>query len=131
MLLDRQQQPPVLLQGPVTCEDRAISLCQEGQTLYGPTQRALYRGITQKNDEDHSLRKDAPSLRARLSVFLCSERDADRKTRERRRQTEAVETVGWREGDKDEESESRHDTQRLQERESETPEGSGQGGQHV
>ncbi|XP_014648996.1 PREDICTED: zinc finger and SCAN domain-containing protein 32 [Ceratotherium simum simum] len=42
-------------QGPIMCEDSAISLCQEGQTHCGPAQRALYRGVTQKNDRYVSL----------------------------------------------------------------------------
>lgn len=39
-------------QGP---EDSAVSLYQEGRTHLGRAQRALYRGVTQKNDRNVSL----------------------------------------------------------------------------
>ncbi|XP_038396535.1 zinc finger and SCAN domain-containing protein 32 isoform X1 [Canis lupus familiaris] len=42
-------------QGPVPCEDRAVSLCQEGQTHVGFAQRALYKGVTWKKDRKNSL----------------------------------------------------------------------------
>ncbi|XP_038396537.1 zinc finger and SCAN domain-containing protein 32 isoform X2 [Canis lupus familiaris] len=42
-------------EGPVPCEDRAVSLCQEGQTHVGFAQRALYKGVTWKKDRKNSL----------------------------------------------------------------------------
>lgn len=61
----------MLLQGPVPCEDRAGSLCQEGQTHVGFAQRALYKGVTWKKDRKNSLGKEVPSHRSRLAVFIC------------------------------------------------------------
>ncbi|CAD7666539.1 unnamed protein product [Nyctereutes procyonoides] len=42
-------------EGPVPCEDRAGSLCQEGQTHVGFAQRAIYKGVTWKKDRKNSL----------------------------------------------------------------------------
>ncbi|XP_008573169.1 PREDICTED: zinc finger and SCAN domain-containing protein 32 [Galeopterus variegatus] len=42
-------------QGSATCEDRAVSFCQQEQMCVGPAQRALCRGATQKNDRHISL----------------------------------------------------------------------------
>ncbi|XP_057603356.1 zinc finger and SCAN domain-containing protein 32 isoform X2 [Hippopotamus amphibius kiboko] len=39
-------------QEPATCEDRAISLCQEGEMHLGTARRALYRDVTQKSDRN-------------------------------------------------------------------------------
>ena len=63
------------LQGAATCEDRAALLGQERRIHLGPAQRALRRDISQRNDKNDSLGKDACSLRPRVEVFICSERE--------------------------------------------------------
>ncbi|KAL2766547.1 zinc finger and SCAN domain-containing protein 32 isoform e, partial [Daubentonia madagascariensis] len=42
-------------QGPATCKDRAISLCQQEWMHVGPAQRVLYRDAAQKKDRHVSL----------------------------------------------------------------------------
>ncbi|XP_022372752.1 zinc finger and SCAN domain-containing protein 32 [Enhydra lutris kenyoni] len=73
-------------------------------------ERALCRGITQKNERDHTLGKNAHSLRARPSVFLSRERDTQT-GRPKKDETDSGSGDCWvREGEKPGESESRHDT---------------------
>ncbi|XP_054311679.1 zinc finger and SCAN domain-containing protein 32 isoform X1 [Pongo pygmaeus] len=47
-------------QGPATCDNRAVSLCQQEWMCPGPAQRALYRGATQRKDRHVSRATGVP-----------------------------------------------------------------------
>ncbi|XP_064218450.1 zinc finger and SCAN domain-containing protein 32 isoform X2 [Aotus nancymaae] len=64
-------------QGPATCDNRAVSLCQQEWMRPGPARRALYRDATQRKDRHVSLATGVPwgyeETRTLLAIFSSSQ----------------------------------------------------------